>query len=166
MNKYQEALNRMEEAYYNLDKSMSAMNRFKEDVNLLMDLANKADAFNEFKRLNHGLTLEEYRHTQTLEEYQESKLGEYCANRPLEDILQAVTNMYEEKFMFANKDFERVKNNLKEWLDADVSTEHWNEEFTTMAMSIYEFKRSKDLFDDFLDSIQWIKNQYEVVKRR
>lgn len=154
---YIDALNRMEEAYFNLDNSMSAMSRFKEDLNLLMGLVNKADAFNEFKCSNHGLSLEEY---------QESKLGEYCANRPLEDILQAVTNMYEESLMFANKDFERVKNNLKEWLDADAPTERWNEEFKTMVMSIYEFKRRKDLFDDFLDSVQWIKNQYEVVKRR
>lgn len=163
---YRDALNRMEEAYFNLDNSMSAMSRFKEDLNLLMDLANKADAFNDFKCSNHEPELEEYHHTQTLYEYQESKLGEYCANRPLEDILQAVTNMYEENFMFANKDLERVKNNLKEWLDADAPTERWNEEFKTMVMSIYKFKRRKDLFDDFLDSVQWIKNQYEVVKRR
>lgn len=37
---YQEALNRMEEAYYNLDNSMGAMRKFKEDVNLLTGLAN------------------------------------------------------------------------------------------------------------------------------
>lgn len=41
MNKYKEALNRMEEAYYNLDNSMVAMNRFKEDVNLLAGLVNE-----------------------------------------------------------------------------------------------------------------------------
>lgn len=38
---YQEALNRMEEAYYNLDNSMGAMNRFKKDVNLLEGLVNE-----------------------------------------------------------------------------------------------------------------------------
>lgn len=38
---YKEALNRMEEAYYSLDNSMSAMNRFKEDVNLLAGLVNE-----------------------------------------------------------------------------------------------------------------------------
>ena len=41
MNEYQEALNRMEEAYYSSDTSMSAMNRFKEDVNLLCGLVNE-----------------------------------------------------------------------------------------------------------------------------
>lgn len=38
---YQEALNRMEEAYYNLGNSMGAMSRFKEDVNLLARLVNE-----------------------------------------------------------------------------------------------------------------------------
>ena len=41
MNKYQEALNRMEEAYYGSDNSMGAMSRFKEDVNLLYGLVNE-----------------------------------------------------------------------------------------------------------------------------
>lgn len=68
--------------------------------------------------------------------------------------------------MYASKDLERVKNNLKEWLDADVPEERWNEEYRKMAMSIYEFKRRQDLFEYFLGSIEWIKNQYEVVKRR
>lgn len=35
MNEYKEALNRMEESYYNLDNSMSAMKRFNEDIHLL-----------------------------------------------------------------------------------------------------------------------------------
>ena len=38
---YQEALNRMEEAYYNLGNSMGEMSRFKEDVNLLCGLVNE-----------------------------------------------------------------------------------------------------------------------------
>lgn len=38
---YQEALNRVEEAYYNLANSMGAMSRFKEDVNLLAGLVNE-----------------------------------------------------------------------------------------------------------------------------
>lgn len=38
---YQEALNRMEEAYYNLDNSMGAMRKFKEDINLLTELVNE-----------------------------------------------------------------------------------------------------------------------------
>lgn len=38
---YQEALNRIEEAYYNSDNSMSAISRFKEDVNLLKELVNE-----------------------------------------------------------------------------------------------------------------------------
>ena len=38
---YQEALNRMEEAYYNLDGCISAMNKFKEDINLLAELVNE-----------------------------------------------------------------------------------------------------------------------------
>lgn len=38
---YQEALNRMEEAYHSSDNSISAMNRFKEDVNLLAGLVNE-----------------------------------------------------------------------------------------------------------------------------
>lgn len=37
---YQEALNRMEESYYNFDNCMSAMNKFKEDINLLAGLVN------------------------------------------------------------------------------------------------------------------------------
>lgn len=41
MNKYQEALNRMEEAYYSSDNSMGAMNKFKEDINLLTGLVNE-----------------------------------------------------------------------------------------------------------------------------
>lgn len=41
MNKYKEALNRMEESYYSSDNSMSAMSRFKEDVNLLTGLVNE-----------------------------------------------------------------------------------------------------------------------------
>lgn len=41
MNRYQEALNRMEEVYYDLDNSMSAMNRFREDINLLTGLVNE-----------------------------------------------------------------------------------------------------------------------------
>lgn len=159
MNEYQEALNRIEEVYCNLDNSMGAMNKFKEDINLLMDLAYKADVFNEVKHPHRWLTLEEYK---------ESRIGKECANRPLEDILYAVTSMYEDRFIYASKDLERVKNNLKEWLDLDTdeSKEHWNREFKAMTMSIYEFKRKKDLYDDFLKEIEWIKNQYEVVKRR
>ena len=38
---YQEALNRMEEAYYSSDNSMGAMNKFKEDINLLTGLVNE-----------------------------------------------------------------------------------------------------------------------------
>ena len=38
---YQEALNRMEESYYDSDNSMGEMKRFKEDVNLLCGLVNE-----------------------------------------------------------------------------------------------------------------------------
>lgn len=38
---YIEALNRMEEAYDNLDGCMSSMNKFKEDINLLTGLVNE-----------------------------------------------------------------------------------------------------------------------------
>ena len=38
---YQEALNRMEETYYNFDGCISAMNKFKEDINLLTELVNE-----------------------------------------------------------------------------------------------------------------------------
>ena len=38
---YQEALERMEESYYNFDNCISAMNKFKEDVNLLTGLVNE-----------------------------------------------------------------------------------------------------------------------------
>lgn len=38
---YIEALERMKESYYNLDGCMSAMNKFKEDINLLTGLVNK-----------------------------------------------------------------------------------------------------------------------------
>lgn len=38
---YIEALERMEESYYNFDNCMSAMNKFKEDVNLLTGLVNE-----------------------------------------------------------------------------------------------------------------------------
>lgn len=38
---YQEALNRMEETYYNFDNCISAMNKFKEDINLLTGLVNE-----------------------------------------------------------------------------------------------------------------------------
>lgn len=38
---YIEALERMKESYYNLDCCMSAMNKFKEDVNLLTGLVNE-----------------------------------------------------------------------------------------------------------------------------
>ena len=41
MNKYKEALSRIEESYYNLDGCMSAMNKFKEDINLLTGLVNE-----------------------------------------------------------------------------------------------------------------------------
>ena len=37
---YIEALERMKETYYNLDGCMSAMNKFKEDINLLAGLVN------------------------------------------------------------------------------------------------------------------------------
>ncbi|MGO5329679.1 hypothetical protein ACTQV6_04285 [Holdemanella porci] len=38
---YIEALERMKESYYNLDGCMSAMNKFKEDINLLIELVNE-----------------------------------------------------------------------------------------------------------------------------
>ena len=38
---YIEALERMKESYYNLDGCMSAMNKFKEDINLLTGLVNE-----------------------------------------------------------------------------------------------------------------------------
>lgn len=41
MNKYQEALNRMSEAYYNLDNSLSAMERFAKDIDLIQCLVDK-----------------------------------------------------------------------------------------------------------------------------
>lgn len=41
MNKYQEALNRIEESYYDSDNSMGEMKRFNEDVNLLCGLVNE-----------------------------------------------------------------------------------------------------------------------------
>lgn len=41
MNKYKEALDRMEEAYYNFDSRISSINKFKEDINLLTGLVNE-----------------------------------------------------------------------------------------------------------------------------
>lgn len=41
MNDYKEALDRIEEAYCNLDNSMSAMKRFSEDIHLLKRLVNE-----------------------------------------------------------------------------------------------------------------------------
>lgn len=38
---YQESLNRMKESYYNSDGCISAMNKFKEDINLLTGLVNE-----------------------------------------------------------------------------------------------------------------------------
>lgn len=38
---YIEALEHMKESYYNLDGCMSAMNKFKEDINLLTELVNE-----------------------------------------------------------------------------------------------------------------------------
>ena len=38
---YIDALERMEQAYYNFDGCMSAMNKFKEDINLLTGLVNE-----------------------------------------------------------------------------------------------------------------------------
>lgn len=174
MNKYKEAIKVVDTVLHHMcgeereDGYLPTMEEMSNSMDLLTDLANKADAFNEFKRSNHELELEEYRHTQTLEEYKESKVYQYCADRPLEDILQAVTNIYEDRFMCASKDLERVKNHLKEWLDLenDEPREPWNRKYMNMVESIYEFKRRKDLYDNFLDSVQWIKNQYEVVKRR
>lgn len=174
MNKYKEAIKVVDTVLHHMcgeereDGYLPTMEEMSNSMDLLTDLANKADAFNEFKRSNHEPESEKYRHTQTLEEYQESRIGKECANRPLEDILYAVTSIYEDEFMYASKDLERVKNNLKEWLDLenDEPQEPWNRKYLNMVESIYEFKRRKDLFDNFLDSIQWIKNQYEVVKRR
>lgn len=163
MNKYKEAIKVVDTVLHHMcgeereDGYLPTMEEMSNSMDLLKDLANKADAFNELKYSNHRFTLEEYR---------ESRIGKECANRPLEDILYAVTSIYEDEFMYASKDLERVKNNLKEWLDADVPEERWNEEYRKMAMSIYEFKRRQDLFEYFLGSIEWIKNQYEVVKRR
>lgn len=47
---YQEALNRMEEAYYNFDSRISSINKFKEDINLLTGLVN--EHFEEKKESN------------------------------------------------------------------------------------------------------------------
>lgn len=163
MNKYKEAIKVVDTVLHHMcgeereDGYKPTMEEMSKSMDLLTDLANKADAFNELKYSNHRFTLEEYR---------ESRIGKECANRPLEDILYAVTSIYEDEFRYASKDLERVKNNLKECLDADVPKERWNEEYRKIAMSIYEFKRRKDLFEYFLGSIEWIKNQYEVVKRR
>lgn len=41
MNDYKEALDRIEEAYCDLDNSMSAMKKFSEDIHLLKRLVNK-----------------------------------------------------------------------------------------------------------------------------
>lgn len=174
MNKYKEAIKVVDTVLHHMcgeereDGYLPTMEEMSNSMDLLTDLANKADAFNEFKCSNHEPELEEYRHTQTLEEYKESKVYKYCSDRPLEDVIQAVTNIYEDRFMCASKDLERVKNHLKEWLDLenDEPREPWNRKYMNMVESIYEFKRSKDLYDNFLDSVQWIKNQYEVVKRR
>ena len=53
MNKYQEALNRMEEAYYGSDNSMGAMSRFKEDVNLIYGLVNEHFEEKQEKNIEH-----------------------------------------------------------------------------------------------------------------
>lgn len=42
MNKYQEALDRVEETYYNLDNCLSAMKRFGKDIQTLSELVDKA----------------------------------------------------------------------------------------------------------------------------
>lgn len=174
MNKYQKAIEVIDTVLHLMcgeereDGYKPTMEEMSNSMNLLKDLANKADAFNEFKCSNHEHELEEYRHTQTIEEYQESKVYKYCADLPLEDVLQAVTNIYEDRFMCASKDLEMNKKMLKEWLDSDIDEpkEPWNREYIKIVNSIYEFKRRKDLYDNFLDSVQWIKNHYEVVKRR
>ena len=50
---YIKALNGMEEVYYNLDGCMSAMNMFKEGVNLLTGLVNEHFEENAETNLNH-----------------------------------------------------------------------------------------------------------------
>ena len=58
MNKYQEALDRMEEVYCNLDGCMSAMNMFKESVNLLTGLVN--EHFEEKQAIKSETNIEHY----------------------------------------------------------------------------------------------------------
>lgn len=57
---YQEALNRMEEAYYNFDSRISSINKFKEDINLLTGLVN--EHFEEKKESNLEHYKEEIKH--------------------------------------------------------------------------------------------------------
>lgn len=114
MNKYKEAIKVVDTVLHHMcgeereDGYLPTMEEISNSMDLLTDLANKADAFNEFKRSNHEPESEKYRHTQTLEEYQESKVYKYCSDRPLEDIIQAVTNIYEDEFMYASKDLLKI----------------------------------------------------------
>lgn len=50
---YIDALERMEQAYYNFDGCMSSMNKFKEDINLLTGLVNEHFEENAETNLNH-----------------------------------------------------------------------------------------------------------------
>lgn len=55
---YIEALERMKVSYYNLDGCMSAMNRFKEDINLITELVNehfKDNVETNFEHYNDGI---------------------------------------------------------------------------------------------------------------
>lgn len=75
MNKYQKAIEVIDTLLHLMcgeereDGYKPTMEEMSNSMDLLKDLANKADAFNEFKCSNHEPELEEYRHTQTLEEY-------------------------------------------------------------------------------------------------
>ena len=79
MNKYKEAIKVVDTVLHHMcgeereDGYLPTMEEMSDSMDLLTDLANKADAFNEFKHSNHELELEEYRHTQTLDEKAEIK---------------------------------------------------------------------------------------------
>lgn len=79
MNKYKEAIKVVDTVLHHMcgeereDGYLPTIEEMSDSMDLLTDLANKADAFNEFKHSNHESELEGYRHTQTLEEKVEIK---------------------------------------------------------------------------------------------
>ena len=158
---YIDALDRMEEVYYNLDGCMSAMNKFKEDINLLTGLVN--EHFEEKQETNLDHYFEDLLKTGGRYAFVNGKI-KHCWNTRCCDCAFKGGNCHGEKIKWLASPYEKKTYKLTQF-EYDL-LQHFSVDFKFKEMGLLKEMKEKghfkningdELIKDILESCEVIK---------